>query len=55
MATVREDLGEMKGDLKAIRETMDQAKGGWRLLVMVSGFSAAFGALIVKLAPLLGR
>lgn len=55
MATVREDMGEIKDDVKAIRTVIDQTKGGWKVMAMVSGLSAAFGGLVVKLAPLLGR
>ena len=42
------DFSEMKADLKAIRKTLDQASGGWRVMVMIGGFSAAMGALATK-------
>lgn len=56
MADVREDIMEIKGDTKAIRSVIDQTKGGWKMMAMVSGLSAAFGGIIVKIAPfLMGR
>jgi hypothetical protein len=55
MADVREDQKEIKTDVKAIRTVIDQTKGGWKVMAMVSGLSAAFGGMVVKLAPLIGR
>jgi hypothetical protein len=55
MADVREDQKEIKTDVKAIRTVIDQTKGGWKVMAMVSGLSAAFGGMVVKLAPLLGK
>lgn len=40
---------EMYADIKHIREVVDQAKGGWRMLMMVGGASAAVGAVAVKI------
>lgn len=45
------DVSEMRADIKAIRETLAEARGGWRTLAWVSGASASFGALVVKLFP----
>ena len=53
MATVREDMGEIKDDVKAIRRTTDEARGGWKAIVLVSGFSATIGGLLVKIAPMI--
>lgn len=56
MADVREDIGEIKDDVKAMRRTMDEARGGWKALAVVSGLSATVGGVIVKIAPqLLGK
>lgn len=43
-----EDMSEMKGDVKAIRATLDETKGSWKMLLMVGGFAAAIGGLITK-------
>jgi hypothetical protein len=51
MSTVREDMGEIKGDVKAIRAVVDEARGGWKVLAIVSGLSATVGGAIVKMAP----
>lgn len=53
MADVRDDISEIKGDTKAIRTVIDQTKGGWKVMVMVSGLSATVGGLVVKFAPFL--
>ena len=43
------DVHEMKSDIKAIRATLDNATGGWRMFLLVGGVSAAVGGLLVKL------
>lgn len=45
--TVREVLK----DVRSTNETLSQAKGGWKLFMMVGGFSAAVGAFIGKMLP----
>lgn len=40
---------EMWADIEHIREVVDQAKGGWKMLLMVGGASAAVGAFVVKI------
>ena len=43
------DRTEMKGDVKAIRKTLDAAGGSWKMLLMVAGFAAAVGSLVSKM------
>lgn len=42
------DMSEMKDDIKAIRATLDKASGGWKMLMIVGGLSAAIGSFITK-------
>lgn len=51
---MRRDMDEVKSDLKVIRETLQQAKGGWKTLMLVAGISSTVGAFIAKLSPWLG-
>lgn len=44
-------VAEMRTDLRAVRETLSEARGSWRTLLAVAGFSSALGALMVKLFP----
>jgi hypothetical protein len=46
------EMKEIKGDIKFIRQKLDQATGGWKVFMMVGGFSAAVGGVIVKLLSL---
>lgn len=46
---IRDDVKEMKKDIKAIRETLSQARGGWKLLMMASGIAGSVGVLIGKM------
>lgn len=46
-------LDEMKADMKAVRETLSEAKGGWKTLMLVAGMSATIGGFIVKIFPFL--
>jgi molybdopterin biosynthesis enzyme len=41
-------VAEVKDDVKAIRATLDKATGGWKVLMMVGGASAAIAAFITK-------
>lgn len=52
MGDVRESLAEIKRDLRAIRNTLEQARGGWKALALIGGLSGAAGALLTKLSPL---
>ena len=45
---------EMRTDLKAISRTLSEAKGSWRTLLMVAGFSSALGAFVMKFFPVIG-
>ena len=45
------DVSEMKDDVRAIKETMSEARGGWKAIALVSGISGTIGALIAKFAP----
>lgn len=51
---MRRDMDEVKADLKVIRETLSQAKGGWKTLMLVAGISSTIGAFIAKAAPWFG-
>jgi hypothetical protein len=48
------DVSEMRKDLKTISQTLSEAKGSWRTLLAVAGFSSVIGGLLVKFIPFLG-
>lgn len=52
---LEKELFEIKMDqrrifekLDSINQTLSEAKGGWKLFMIVGGASAAFGAFLVK-------
>lgn len=45
---LHEDMGRVMQQLTEIQATLSEAKGGWKTLMWVAGFSAAVGGLIVK-------
>lgn len=49
---LEQDMHEMKGDVKAIRATLDNATGGWRMFMIVGGISATIGGILVKIASM---
>lgn len=50
------EMKEIKGDIKFIRQRLDEAAGGWKVFMMVGGFSAAVGGLITKvLSMVIGK
>lgn len=46
-----ETLTDMERRLGVLEEWQAQTKGGWMVLSAVSAASAAFGGIVVKLAP----
>lgn len=42
------DMQNMLEQLQQIQATLSEARGGWRLMVMVGGLSAAAGGIVVK-------
>lgn len=65
VANLRRDMDEAKEDRKAmsanvieIKETLAEARGYWKMGLMIAGFAGAIGALVGKLIawfPLLPR
>lgn len=53
VAHLESTLGELKDDMRAVRETLSEAKGGWKTLMLVAGMSATVGGFIVKIFPFL--
>ena len=53
MDSVKEDVKEMKTDIKAILNFVNQTKGGWKTIALISGCSSAFTLLAVKFLPFL--
>jgi hypothetical protein len=44
---------ELRGEVQEMKSMVDQAKGGWKIIVGVGTLSATFGAAITKLIPYL--
>lgn len=53
--SLRADVRELRDDVKALRAMAENAKGGWRTLMLVGGIGTAIGGVIVKFVPVLGR
>ena len=54
VANLERDAIEIKGDLKALVATVNQARGGWKTLILVAGAAGAAGALASKVVGLVG-
>lgn len=54
VANLERDAIEIKGDLKALVATVNQARGGWKTLMLVAGAAGAAGALASKVVGLVG-
>ncbi len=44
--TLGDDIRELKGDVKHILATLNQAKGGWKTMMAVAGFSSIAGSVL---------
>lgn len=49
------DMHEMKDDIKFIRKKLDEAAGGWKVLMIVGGLGAALGGFLFKILDMVGR
>lgn len=52
---LKEDMSEVRDDVKALRNYAENAKGGWRTLMIVGGIGSVVGGVLVKFIPVLGR
>lgn len=50
---LEEQVAEMRADLRAVRDMLNEARGGWKLMLAVAGFAGTAGALIAKFLPFL--
>jgi len=42
------DVNDIKASLQAIQSTLSEAKGGWRMLMLIGGASGTLGAGLVQ-------
>lgn len=54
MYTVKSEIHEIRTDIKSILSTVNQTKGGWKVIIAVAGVAGTAGALAAKLIPFLG-
>ena len=53
METVEQEIHAMRKDVREIRDALVTARGGWKTLTLVIGFSVSLGALLSRVFPLL--
>ena len=54
LTAVETALTEQGRDIKAILKTLNQARGGWKTLLLVAGVSGVCGAAAAKIATMIG-
>ena len=55
MASVERDLSGMKTDLRCILKTLNEARGGWKTLLLAAGVAGTAGAFITKFLPFIWK
>jgi hypothetical protein len=50
---VEQEIHAMRQDVREIRDALVTARGGWKTLTLVIGFSVSFGALLSRVFPML--
>lgn len=45
---LEEQVAEMRSDLRAVRDMLAEARGGWKLMLAVAGFAGTAGAILSK-------
>ena len=53
MQVVESEVQAIRADVREIRDALVTARGGWKMLALVIGFSVSLGAAIGKLLPAL--
>lgn len=53
MDAMEQDLRELKSDVRAMRDMMNQTKGGWKVISIIAAGGGAVGALLTKFLPVL--
>lgn len=53
METVEQEVHAIRNDVREIRDVLVTARGGWKTLVVVIGFSVSLGAALAKALPFL--
>lgn len=48
---LKQSIDDMRSDLREIKTTLNEARGGWKTLMLVGGISSALGAFVIKAAP----
>lgn len=51
VAQLQHEVTELRTDMKKVLETLQEARGGWRLLMLVAGVAATVGGAVVKFLP----
>lgn len=49
VSQLEREMKEIKGDIKFIRQKLDQATGGWKVMMLVGGASAALMGFLLKI------
>lgn len=52
---LEQDMETVMRDVSAIKSMLSEAKGGWRVLMLVAGAAGALGAFISKFIPFLAQ
>lgn len=52
---LKEDVHEMRADVRALRTMAENARGGWWALTVIGGLGTVIGGLLVKFVPVLGK
>lgn len=48
ISQLKEDMRSLKDDVHEIKILLSEAKGGWRVLLLIAGAAGAFGAMIAS-------
>lgn len=51
VAQLQREVTELRCDMKKVLETLQEARGGWRTLMLVGGAAATVGGALVKFLP----
>lgn len=53
LKTLEREMGEIRADVKEVLKQLNEARGGWKTLMLVAGAAGAMGAVVGKVLPFL--
>lgn len=52
ISQLKDDMRELKEDVHEIKLMLSEARGGWRVIMLIAGVAGTIGAILSQLVPM---